>query len=104
MAILYFLLFLGVAIETTKNIYYNYFGKNLIETNKDTLFFNVIGCLGTIAFFAAAILMYLRRMIKTRIKIRIRIKVRILVKPLLKVIIRILRKVKVVKSPPPKNN
>lgn len=56
MAVLYFLLFLGVAIETTKNIYYNYFGKNLIETNKDTLFFNVIGCLGTIVFFAAAIL------------------------------------------------
>lgn len=56
MAILYLLLFLGVAIESTKNIYYNYFGKNLIETNKDTLFFNVISCLGTVIFFTVAIL------------------------------------------------
>jgi len=56
MTTFYVLLFFGVSIETAKNIYYNYFGKNLIETNKDTLFFNIISCLGTIAFFAAAIL------------------------------------------------
>ena len=56
MTTFYVLLFFGVSIETAKNIYYNYFGKNLIETNKDTLFFNIICCLGTIAFFAAAIL------------------------------------------------
>ncbi len=56
MAILYILLFISVSIETFKNIYYNYFGKNLIETNKDTLFFNIIGCLGTVVFFAITIL------------------------------------------------
>ncbi len=56
MTILYTLLFISVSIETFKNIYYNYFGKNLIETNKDTLFFNIIGCLGTVIFFAITIL------------------------------------------------
>lgn len=56
MAILYILLFISVSIETFKNIYYNYFGKNLIETNKDTLFFNIIGCLGTVLFFALTLL------------------------------------------------
>ena len=55
MAILYILLFVSVSIETFKNIYYNYFGKNLIETNKDTLFFNVISTIGSIIFFGAAI-------------------------------------------------
>lgn len=56
MAVLYFLLFLSVSLETFKNIYYNFFGKNLIETNKDTLFFNIIGCLGSVLFFAAALI------------------------------------------------
>lgn len=55
MAILYILLFISVSIETFKNIYYNYFGKNLVESNKDALFFNIIGCLGSLLFFAAAI-------------------------------------------------
>ena len=56
MAILYILLFVSVFFESFKNTYYNFFGKNLIETNKDTLFFNIIGCLGTLVFFAAAIM------------------------------------------------
>ena len=56
MGILYLLLFISVSIETFKNIYYNYFGKNLVETNKDALFFNIIGCLGTVLFFAGTIL------------------------------------------------
>lgn len=56
MAILYILLFIAVFFDTFKNIYYNYFGKNLLETNKDTVFFNVIGSIGTIAFFAITIL------------------------------------------------
>lgn len=56
MTILYLLLFLAVFFDTFKNVYYNYFGKNLLETNKDTVFFNVIGSIGTVAFFALAIL------------------------------------------------
>ena len=56
MPILYFLLFTAVFFDTFKNIYYNYFGKNLTKTNKDTIFFNVIGSIGTVAFFAAAMI------------------------------------------------
>lgn len=55
MAVLYFLLFFSVSLETFKNIYYNFFGKNLVETNKDTLYFNIIGCLGSVLFFAATL-------------------------------------------------
>ncbi len=56
MATLYLLLFLAVFLDTFKNIYYNFFGKNLLETNKDTVFFNVIGSIGTVAFFALFLL------------------------------------------------
>lgn len=55
MLILYILLFIAVFFDTFKNVYYNYFGKNLLETNRDTVFFNVIGSIGTVAFFAIAI-------------------------------------------------
>ncbi len=56
MAFIYILLFIAVFFDTFKNIYYNYFGKNLTKTNKDTVFFNVIGSIGTVAFFAAAMI------------------------------------------------
>ena len=55
MAILYFLLFLSVFIDTFKNIYYNFFGKKLLKTNGDTVIFNVICCIGSVAFFAVAV-------------------------------------------------
>lgn len=55
MAILYLLLFLSVFIDTFKNIYYNFFGKNLLKTNGDTIMFNVICCIGSVAFFAIAV-------------------------------------------------
>ncbi len=55
MAILYFLLFLSVFIDTFKNIYYNFFGKNLLKTNGDTVMFNVICCIGSVAFFGVAV-------------------------------------------------
>ena len=54
MAILYFLLFLSVFIDTFKNSYYNFFGKKLLKTNGDTVMFNVICCIGSVAFFAIA--------------------------------------------------
>ncbi len=56
MAGLYLLLFLSVSIETFKNIYYNFFGKNLLKTNKDTVFFNIICTVGSVLFFAAVLL------------------------------------------------
>ena len=55
MAILYFLLFLSVFIDTFKNGYYNFFGKNLLKTNGDTVMFNVICCIGSVIFFGAAV-------------------------------------------------
>ena len=56
MAILYILLFISVFIDTFKNGYYNFFGKKLLKTNADTALFNVVGCIGSIAFFAVVIL------------------------------------------------
>lgn len=56
MAILYFLLFFSVFIDTAKNIFYNIFGKNLLKSNGDSVFFNFICCIGSIVFFAAAII------------------------------------------------
>ena len=55
MAILYFLLFLSVFIDTFKNSYYNFFGKKLLKTNGDTILFNVICCIGSVAFFGIAV-------------------------------------------------
>ncbi len=55
MAILYLLLFTSVFIDTFKNTYYNFFGKKLLKSNGDTVMFNVICCIGSVIFFAAAI-------------------------------------------------
>lgn len=55
MAILYFLLFLSVFIDTFKNSYYNFFGKKLLKTNGDSVLFNVICCIGSVIFFGIAI-------------------------------------------------
>ena len=52
MAILYFLLFVSVFIDSLKNIYYNYFGKNQLDTPRDSFLFNMVCCLGSIIFFA----------------------------------------------------
>ncbi len=56
MTALYLLLFLSVSIESFKNIYYNFFGKNLLKTNKDTVFFNIVCTIGSVLFFAAVLL------------------------------------------------
>lgn len=48
---LYFLLFVSVFIDTMKNIYYNYFGKNRMQEPKDALLFNVVSCAGSVLFF-----------------------------------------------------
>lgn len=56
MAILYFLLFISVFIETSKNICYNFFGKNLLKTTDDTMIFNIVSCGGAVAVFSAIIL------------------------------------------------
>ena len=51
MLVSYLLLFLSVSIDTLKNIYYNYFGKNELQDPKDALLFNVVSCLGSVVFF-----------------------------------------------------
>ena len=47
----FLLLFLSVFLDTFKNIYYNYFGKNTMKGHRDTLFFNTINCIGAVAYF-----------------------------------------------------
>jgi len=47
----YLLLFTSVFLDTFKNIYYNYFGKNLMQGKRDTLFFNVVCCIGAVIYF-----------------------------------------------------
>ncbi len=47
----YLLLFTSVFLDTFKNIYYNYFGKNMMKGNRDTLFFNTICCVGAVIYF-----------------------------------------------------
>lgn len=54
MLVSYLLLFLSVSIDTLKNIYYNYFGKNELQDPKDALLFNVVSCLGSVVFFLIA--------------------------------------------------
>lgn len=47
----YFLLFVSVSIDTLKNTYYNYFGKNMMKGHRDTLLFNGIGSVGAVVYF-----------------------------------------------------
>ena len=49
----YMLLFLSVFFDTFKNIYYNYFGKNVMKGHCDTLLFNEINCIGAVIYFIA---------------------------------------------------
>ena len=51
MAVLYLLLFVSVFIDSLKNTYYNYFGKNQLDTPRDSFLFNMVCCLGSIIFF-----------------------------------------------------
>lgn len=51
---LYFLLFISVLIDTLKNIYYNYFGKNELDRPKDALLFNTVSCVGSVLFFVVS--------------------------------------------------
>lgn len=47
----YLLLLTSVFLDTCKNIYYNYFGKNLMQSKRDTLLFNVFCCIGAVIYF-----------------------------------------------------
>lgn len=47
----YLLLFTSVFLDTFKNIYYNYFGKNMIKTQRDTMLFNMVCCVGSVIYF-----------------------------------------------------
>lgn len=47
----YLLLFVSVSVDTLKNTYYNYFGKNMMRGHRDTLLFNAISCVGAVAYF-----------------------------------------------------
>ena len=47
----YLLLFTSVFLDTFKNIYYNYFGKNMMQGNRDTMFFNAVCCVGAVIYF-----------------------------------------------------
>ena len=51
MAILYLLLFVSVFIDSLKNTYYNYFGKNQLDTPKDSFLFNMVCCVGSVLLF-----------------------------------------------------
>ncbi len=47
----YLLLFTSVFLDTFKNIYYNYFGKNVMKGQRDTLLFNAVSCIGAVVYF-----------------------------------------------------
>ena len=47
----YLLLFTSVSLDTLKNTYYNYFGKNMMNGHRDTLRFNAINCIGAVLYF-----------------------------------------------------
>jgi len=49
--ILYILLFVSVLIDTLKNAYYNYFGKNQLQESQDSFLFNAVCCIGSVVFF-----------------------------------------------------
>ncbi len=51
MTILYLLLFVSVFIDSLKNTYYNYFGKNQLDTPKDSFLFNMVCCIGSVLLF-----------------------------------------------------
>lgn len=42
---------MSVSLDTFKNIYYNYFGKNMMQGTRDTLLFNAISCAGAVIYF-----------------------------------------------------
>ena len=48
----YILLFVSVLMETSKNIFSNYFSKTKLNTVSDALFYNVISCIGSVIFCA----------------------------------------------------
>lgn len=48
---LYVLLFVSVLIDTLKNICYNQFSKNRLQTQRDAMLFNVVSCAGSVLFF-----------------------------------------------------
>lgn len=52
MAVLYLLLFVSVFIDSLKNTYYNYFGKNQLDTPKDSFLFNMVCCIGSAILLA----------------------------------------------------
>lgn len=47
----YLLLFISVFIDTLKNMYYNQFSETKLKTNRDTLLFNVVSCVGSVILF-----------------------------------------------------
>lgn len=47
----YLLLFISVSLDTLKNTYYNYFGKNVMKGHRDTLLFNAVSCIGAVIYF-----------------------------------------------------
>lgn len=51
MAILYLLLLISVSSETAKNIFTNYFGKNLFKSDSDSFLFNTVSGIGATLFF-----------------------------------------------------
>ena len=47
----YLLLFISVFTDTLKNMYYNRFSETKLKSNRDTLLFNVVSCVGSVIFF-----------------------------------------------------
>ena len=47
----YLLLFISVFIDTLKNMYYNQFSETKLKTNRATLLFNVVSCVGSVVLF-----------------------------------------------------
>lgn len=48
---LYFLLFISVILDTLKNTYYNFYGKNIMRESNETLLFNMFSCIGAVIYF-----------------------------------------------------
>ena len=47
----YLLLFISVFIDSLKNMYYNRFSETKLKSNRDTLLFNVVSCVGSTILF-----------------------------------------------------
>lgn len=47
----YLLLFISVFTDTLKNMYYNRFSETKLKSNRDTLLFNVVSCVGSVVLF-----------------------------------------------------